>query len=43
MKKKKKKKFDVLEIKMITDCKKKKKTISIMPTLSLDELVVIYP
>jgi len=33
------KKFDVLEIKMITDCKKKKKPKYII----FDELGVIYP
>jgi len=36
------KKFDI-EMKMIIDCKKKKKTILKRPTLPLDELRVIYP
>jgi hypothetical protein len=39
---KKMKTFDVLEMKMVIECKKKK-TKMVKPTLSLDESKVIYP
>ena len=36
-----KKKFDVFQMKKVTNCKKKK-IISVTPTVPLDELEVIY-
>jgi hypothetical protein len=36
------KKFNVFEMKIVFDCKKKKKTIFGIPTLPLDDLRVIY-